>query len=45
MTNLSTEITNVEKADDGEKITYTQKMNTSAGEVSFTNTSNTCKRR
>ena len=38
MTNLSTEITNVEKADDGEKITYTQKMNTSAGEVSFTNT-------
>ena len=38
MTNLSTEITNIEKADDGEKITYTQKMNTSAGEVSFTNT-------
>lgn len=38
MKNLSTEITNVEKADDEEKITYTQKMNTSAGEVSFTNT-------
>ena len=37
MTNLLTEITNVEKADDGEKITYTQKMNTSAGEISFTN--------
>lgn len=38
MTNLTLEITNVEKDDDVEKITYTQKMNTSAGEVSFTNT-------
>ena len=38
MTDLTTEITNVEKVDNGEKITYNQKMNTSAGEVSFTNT-------
>ena len=34
MTNLRTEITNVEN---NEKITYNQKMNTSAGEISFTN--------
>ncbi len=34
MTNLKTEITNVEK---NEKITYNQKMNTSAGEISFSN--------
>ena len=38
MTDLTTDITNVEKSNDGEKITYTQKMNSSAGEVSFTNT-------
>ncbi len=38
MTDLTTEITNVEKSNDGDKITYTQKMNSSAGEVSFTNT-------
>lgn len=34
MTDLKTEITNVEN---NEKITYNQKMNTSAGEISFTN--------
>lgn len=34
MANLRTEITNVEN---NEKITYNQKMNTSAGEISFTN--------
>lgn len=34
MTNLKTKITNVEK---NEKITYNQKMNTSAGEISFSN--------
>lgn len=34
MTNLKTEITNVEN---NEKITYNQKMNTSTGEISFTN--------
>ena len=34
MTDLKTEITNVEN---NEKITYNQKMNSSAGEISFTN--------
>ncbi|MFR8145621.1 MAG: penicillin-binding transpeptidase domain-containing protein [Clostridia bacterium] len=34
MTDLKTEITNVEN---NEKITYNQKMNTSAGEINFTN--------
>ena len=38
MADLTTDITNVEKSNDGEKITYTQKMNSSAGEISFTNT-------
>ena len=38
MTDLTTDITNVEKSNDGAKITYTQRMNSSAGEVSFTNT-------
>ena len=40
MTDLKTEITNVEN---NEKITYNQKMNTSAGEISFTNESSVIK--
>lgn len=37
MKDLSTEIKNVESINDGKRITYTQKMNTSAGEISFEN--------
>ena len=37
MKDLSTEIKNVESINDGKRITYNQKMNTSAGEISFEN--------
>ena len=37
MTNLTTEIKSVENDSEGQKVTYTQKMNTSAGEVQFDN--------